>query len=84
MSVLLRPASLRAGRFYFWGAPAARLYVVAAGKIKLSRHTLSGQDVVLDLLGPGDFFGSLEILGDEGYPDTAQAQTQVCVLGSMQ
>jgi CRP-like cAMP-binding protein len=66
---------------YFAGDPAARLYVVASGKVKISRHTLSGQDVVLDILASGDFFGSLAILGDATYPDTAQAQTGVCVLG---
>ncbi len=66
---------------YFTGDTADRLYVVAAGKVKVSRHTLSGQDVVLDILAPGDFFGSLAILGDVVYPDTTQAQTRVCVLG---
>ncbi len=66
---------------YFAGDPAQRLYVVASGKVKISRHTLAGQDVVLDLLAPGDFFGSLAVLGDATYPDTAQAQTGVCALG---
>lgn len=66
---------------YFAGDPTRRLYVVARGKVKLSRHTLSGQDVVLDILASGDFFGSLTTLGDTHYPDTAQAQTDICVLG---
>lgn len=66
---------------YFAGDEAARLYVVAAGKVKLVRHTLSGKDVLLDLLTPGEFFGSLSALGDPNYADTAQAQTTACVLG---
>lgn len=65
---------------YFAGDPAARLFVVAAGKVKLIRHTLSGQDVLLDILTPGEFFGSLSALGDDVYSDTAQAQTEICVL----
>lgn len=65
---------------YFAGDPAARLYVVAAGKVKLIRHALSGQDVLLDILALGEFFGSLSVLGDETYPDTAQAQTACCIL----
>lgn len=65
---------------YFVGDRADRMYVVAAGKVKLIRHTLSGQDVLLDILVPGEFFGSLSILGDDTYPDTAQAQTNGCVL----
>lgn len=66
---------------YFAGDPATRLYVVAAGKVKLIRHTLSGQDVVLDILTPGEFFGSVSALGDDEHADTAQAQTTCCVLG---
>jgi CRP/FNR family transcriptional regulator, nitrogen oxide reductase regulator len=31
-------------------------------------------------LTPGEFFGSLSIQQDEVYPDTAEAQTQSCVL----
>src|SRR5690606_9385344 len=79
---LFREEGYVSGETIYWaGDPAHRLYVVASGKVKISRPTLGGQDVVLDLLAPGDFFGSLAILGDAVYPDTAQAQTGVCVLG---
>src|SRR5512133_387810 len=64
----------------FAGDPAERLFVVADGRIKLVRHSLSGKNVLLDLLTPGEFFGSLSTLGDAVYPDTAEAQTQTCVL----
>ncbi len=63
------------------GDPATRLYVVADGKVKLMRHTLGGQGVLLDILTLGEFFGSLATLGDAEYADTAQAQTACCVLG---
>lgn len=65
---------------YYAGDPAVRLYVVAAGKIKLVRHAPTGQEVVLDLLLPGDFFGSLPVLGEDTHPDTAVAHTMCCVL----
>jgi CRP/FNR family transcriptional regulator, nitrogen oxide reductase regulator len=65
---------------YYAGEEANSLYVVAAGKVKLTRHNLSGQDVLLEMLAPGDFFGTLSLLADACYPDTAQAQTQLCVL----
>jgi len=64
----------------FEGDPAERLFVVADGRVKLVRHTLAGKDVLLDMLTTGEFFGSLTSLGDDVYPDTAQAQTAVCVL----
>lgn len=65
---------------YYAGDPATRLYVVAVGKVKLLQHSLSGQDVLLDILTPGEFFGSLSVLGNETYPDTALAQTMSCIL----
>lgn len=68
------------GTIYFAGDRADRLFLVADGKVKLIRHTLRGQDVVLDILKQGDLFGSLSTLGDEAYSDTAQAQTACCAL----
>lgn len=66
---------------YTSGTAARHLYVVVVGKVKLVRPTASGQNVLLDILGPGDFFGSLSTLGDRTYPDSAEAQTTCCVLG---
>lgn len=65
---------------YFTGDPATKLYVVAAGKVKLLRHAPTGQEILLDLLLPGDFFGSLPILGEKTHVDTAQAHTTCCAL----
>ncbi|HEU0041938.1 MAG TPA: Crp/Fnr family transcriptional regulator [Jiangellaceae bacterium] len=66
---------------YFSGDQAARLYVVTEGKVKLLRHTASGQDIVLDILAPGEIFGGLPALGEATYDDTAQAQSPCCVIG---
>lgn len=65
---------------YFTGDLAVRLYIVVAGKVKLLRHAPTGQEVLIDLLIPGDFFGSLPMLGENIYPDTAQAHTTCCAL----
>lgn len=64
----------------FAGDPAERLFVVADGRVKLMRHSLSGKNVLLEMLTPGEFFGSLSALSGDVYPDTAEAQTQSCVL----
>ena len=66
---------------YFAGDGVEHLFVVADGRVKLMHHSLSGKDVLLDILTPGEFFGSFSIRGDEVHPDTAQALTQSCVLG---
>lgn len=65
---------------YMAGDPATRLYVVAVGAVKIVRHTLRGKDVLLGILGPGELFGSLAILGDSEYADTAEAKTDGCIL----
>lgn len=65
---------------YHAGDPAARLYVVAEGKIKLMQHTADGRSVLLDLLASGDFFGPLALSGPAVYAETAQAQTAGCML----
>lgn len=62
------------------GDPAQHLYVVATGVVKLLRYGAEGQEVLLDILAPGDFFGSLAVLGDEVYQDTAVTQTPCCIL----
>lgn len=59
---------------------ATLLRVVVHGKVKLIRHTLEGKDVLLDMLKPGEFFGSLSVLGDNVYTETARAQTDACIL----
>lgn len=65
---------------YMQHEPAARLRIVVEGSIKLIRETAEGKDVLIDMLKPGEFFGSLSALGDTVYTETAQAQTHACVL----
>jgi CRP/FNR family transcriptional regulator, nitrogen oxide reductase regulator len=65
---------------YYSGDPASHLYVVADGRVRLLRHTTAGKDVLLDLLTPGEFFGSLTVQEGEQYAETAQAQSAACVL----
>lgn len=67
-------------RIHRAGDPAARLSLVAAGMVKIARPTLEGEDVLLDFLRPGDYFGSLGQLGDAVYQDDAVAQTHCCIL----
>lgn len=62
------------------GDTAASLFVLAAGTAKLVRPSPRGQDVVLGILGPGEVCGTLGILGQPVYPDTAVALTDSCVL----
>src|SRR5690625_3222371 len=62
------------------GDPADALYVVAHGALKLTRPSVDGFDVLVDVVGPGDFLGMLTALGEATFPDTATALTESCVL----
>jgi CRP-like cAMP-binding protein len=65
---------------YFEEDPADHLYLVAMGKVKLTRHTASGREVLLDILHGGEYFGNLSIVSGQGYSETAIAQTDCCIL----
>lgn len=65
---------------YGAGDEAAHLFVLATGRVKLERPSLDGVDVLVDVVTPGGLFGSLSALGDETYPDRAEALTVSCAL----
>lgn len=65
---------------YFQAEKATRLRVLVHGIIKLLRHSSEGKDILLDMLKPGEFFGTLSDLGENVYQETAMAQTDVCVM----
>ena len=65
---------------YFSGDKSTQLCVVASGSVKLIKHSIDGQDVLIDLLNQGEFFGALETLGQPVYQETAESQTNCCIL----
>lgn len=62
------------------GEPAEHLYLMAAGRAKAYRTAPTGQEVVVELLGPGDLFGGLRTLGRPVHDESVQALTTVCAL----
>jgi CRP/FNR family transcriptional regulator, nitrogen oxide reductase regulator len=65
---------------YFEGDPGKNLYLVASGKVKLTRLSSSGREVLLDILQGGEYFGHLVIASQQAYSETAIAQTDCCIL----
>lgn len=65
---------------YYQDEPAHYLRVVVEGAVKLLRYTDEGKDVVLDILNPGSYFGSLKLLGSDIYTESAVAQSGCCIL----
>lgn len=80
---LLRRRRYRTGEPVFReGDPGTALYVVETGEVKILLGSSEGKEVVLSLLGPGEFFGDLALL--DGEPRSADAvatgPTQALVL----
>ena len=65
---------------YFEGDPGEHFCLVASGKVKLMRLGLAGREVLLDILQGGEYFGHLAIVNQQGYAETAIAQTDCCIL----
>jgi CRP/FNR family transcriptional regulator, cyclic AMP receptor protein len=62
------------------GDEGRSVLVVVHGYVKLSAVTAGGREVVLDVVGPGDVFGELGVLTDQGRAATAMALTSCSVL----
>src|SRR5699024_973085 len=62
------------------GERAEYLYVVAEGRVELSRTTAGGTETVTDLLVPGELFGAMSSLGEPHHLQSAPALVGTCVL----
>lgn len=62
--------------------PGDSLYLIATGKVKVSLSGEKGREIILSVLGPGEFFGEMSLL--DGEPRSAsviaQAPTQLYIL----
>jgi len=76
-----RAETYRAREYVFLeGDPARWLCLVTSGRVKIVRHSRTGKDVVLDLLGPGGMFGGVAVMEERPYPAAAQAVEPTTVL----
>ena len=55
------------------GDPARWFCLVRTGRVKILKHSRTGKDVVLELLGPGEPFGGVAVIEKRPYPASAQA-----------
>jgi len=67
------------GEFFFHqGEDSTMLYVLAAGRVKLSQVTADGQQVIVAYFGPGEGLGIVMALNEKPYPLSAEA-IELCV-----
>jgi len=62
------------------GAPPERLFVLASGRVKLISTSARGGEHVVEVLGPGEAFGALPVLGAPSNDVAAVALTSGCLL----
>jgi CRP-like cAMP-binding protein len=74
LEAVAREDSYRAREYVFMeGEPALWFCLVRAGRVKILRHSRTGKDVVLEILGPGEPFGGVAVIERRAYPASAQA-----------
>jgi len=72
LAALMRRHRYAAGETIFHeGDAGTALYIIEKGEVKIILGSAEGKEVVLSLLGPGDFFGDLALL--DGEPRSADA-----------
>ncbi len=65
---------------YLKGEKAARLCVIASGSVKLIKQNNNGNEILIDILKQGEFFGNLDPFGNAVYQETAIVQTHSCIM----
>jgi CRP/FNR family transcriptional regulator, nitrogen oxide reductase regulator len=59
--------------FFHQGEPAELFYILIEGQVKLTQVTPSGDQVILQIVGPGGGIGIIVALGQMDYPVSAEA-----------
>ena len=71
----------RDGFLFQQGDPAAALYLLQAGRMRIQQVTPDGQQVLLRVVIPGEMFGGVTLLEDAAYPASARAVEECTALG---
>lgn len=69
-------------QLFFTDEPSDHIYLVKEGRIKLSRTSSEGREIILDILGPGEIFGELALAGEDIRSHSAEAlqDALVCII----
>ena len=62
------------------GAPGDALYIIQRGKVKVVLSDVEGKEVILSVLGPGDFFGEMALFDKDVRSATVRPVGEVRVL----
>lgn len=77
----LVPASFKKKEVIFSeGDPSEWLYIVTDGKVKITKLSHDGKEIILEIIAPRDFFGGLAVLRGFPYPANAVAMEDTKLL----
>jgi CRP-like cAMP-binding protein len=62
------------------GTPSECFYTIAAGRVKITKSTPAGKDVLLEVFGPGDPFGAVAVYEGRPFPASAVAMEDTTCL----
>jgi len=54
------------------GEPAERFYILSSGKVKITKATSEGREVIIEIILPGEPFGAMAVLQGAEYPATSE------------
>jgi CRP-like cAMP-binding protein len=63
------------------GEPANRMFLLKAGRVKLSKITAEGNEITLDIRKAGDFLGESMLIEDADYPLSALCLEDTLICG---
>src|SRR4026208_281739 len=63
--VVTRKSAPRSTTIMAGGGPTHSLYIVLSGRLKVMMSDSDGKEVILSILGPGEFFGEMGLIDDE-------------------
>jgi CRP/FNR family transcriptional regulator len=82
LSLIARERRSSANETIFWeGDPSDWFYVVAEGKVKVSKLTSNGREIILAFFGPGDILGEAAVFENKPYPASAQSVSETRLVG---
>lgn len=70
----------RGETIFFEGDPGIGFYMVATGRVKIFKTSLSGKEQILHIFGPGEPFGEVPVFHDQPFPANATALEKTTLL----
>jgi len=64
-TMVVRKSAPRSNTIMAGGDPTDSLYIVLSGRLKVMMSDSDGKEVILSILGPGEFFGEMGLIDEE-------------------